>query len=167
MLLSQSEKNAFKSPSFSWVDTSFPVASGHRSPLRPPESPWESFGYLETVIISPLSHFFLKLNCPGFTDSLRRQSFLAVSPSCSAAINTLLTRDILICLLVSKCYWTECLNIQLHNKSLAMGVSFHKNLLVNNLLRTKRNIENLQIFGKQNNTLMNNPSVKEEVLGEW
>ena len=33
--------------------------------------------------------------------------------------------------------------------------------------QTKRNIENLQIFGKQNHTLMNNPSVKEEELGEW
>ena len=105
MLLSQSEKKAFKSPSFSWIDISLPVASGHRSTLWPLESPWESFGYLETVITSPLSHFFLKLNCPSFTDSLRRQSFLAPSPSCCAAINTLLTGDVLTYLSLLKCYW--------------------------------------------------------------
>lgn len=46
----------------------------------------------------------------------------------SKHINTLLTRDVLLYLLIPKCYWPEweCFNIHLHEKSLATGIHFCK-----------------------------------------
>ena len=51
--------------------------------------------------------------------------------------NTLLARDILIHLLSPKCYWPECFNIYLHNKSPTTGISFCKNPPVTKELNRK------------------------------
>ena len=43
-------------------------------------------------------------------------------------INNLFTTDILICLLLPQCYRLVCFNSHLHNKLLATGINFCKNL---------------------------------------
>lgn len=50
-------------------------------------------------------------------------------------LNSLLTRDMWMHLLLPKHYWPECVSILLHNKSLATGVRSAENPLVSNLLR--------------------------------
>ena len=52
-------------------------------------------------------------------------------------LNTVLTRDILIHLLLPELYWPETYQYLLHNKSPATGVSFWKYTTVNNELREK------------------------------
>ena len=61
-------------------------------------------------------------------------------------INNLFTTDILIRLLLPQCYRLVCFNSHLHNKLLATGINFCKNLSVNNVFSSVQSLSRVWLF---------------------